>query len=225
MSNLREALSEQWGQVPAAPPILKKTLFDLLTLIGLGLAMVVSFAITGLASGFAGTVLELVGLSEQGWAKFLLGLLGVVLGLVANWLIFLWVIARLPRRHATLRSAARAAVLGAVGFEVLKQIMTVYLASVTNSPTGQIIGPFVGLMVFAFFTSRFILFVTAWAATSRENEQEKPVEVPGPAVIRSELVVRSGPSGGTAAGLLGAGLIGGLLGGILGGRLLPGRRR
>ncbi|OJY42252.1 MAG: inner membrane protein YhjD [Pseudonocardia sp. 73-21] len=221
MSNLREALSEQWGQVPTAPPILKKTLFDLLTLVGLGIAMVGSFAITGLASGFATSVLEFVGLSEQTWAKVLLGVLGVVLGLVANWLIFLWVIARLPREHATLRSAAKAAVLGAVGFEVLKQVMVVYLSTVTGSPAGKIIGPFIGLLVFAFFASRFILFVTAWAATSRENEHEEPVEVPGPAVIHSELVVRSGPSGGTAAGLLGAGLVGGLLGG----RFLLGRRR
>ncbi len=221
MSNLREALSEQWGQIPATPPILKKTLFDLLTLAGLGVAMVGSFAITGLASGFAGSVLEFVGLSEQTWAKVLLGVLGVVLGLVANWLIFLWVIARLPREHATLRSAAKAAVLGAVGFEVLKQVMVVYLSTVTASPAGKIIGPFIGLLVFAFFASRFILFVTAWAATSRENEKEEPVEVPGPAVIHSELVVRSGPSGGTAAGLLGAGLVGGLLGG----RFLQGRRR
>ncbi|MBC8091084.1 MAG: inner membrane protein YhjD, partial [Pseudonocardia sp.] len=205
MSNLREALSEQWGQVPETPPILKKTLFDLLTLLGLGVALGGSFAITGLASGFAGTVLDFVGLGDEGWAQFLLGLLGVLLGLVANWLIFLWVIARLPRRHATLRSAAKAAVLGAVGFEVLKQVMTVYLASVTNSPTGQIIGPFVGLLVFAFFSSRFILFVTAWAATSKENEQDEPVDVPGPAVIRSETTVRSGPDGATAAGLLGAG--------------------
>ena len=221
MSNLREALSEQWGQIPATPPILKKTLFDLLTLAGLGAAMVGSFAITGLASGFASTVLEFVGLSEQTWAKVLLGVLGIVLGLVANWLIFLWVIARLPREHATLRSAAKAAVLGAVGFELLKQVMVVYLSTVTASPAGKIIGPFIGLLVFAFFASRFILYVTAWAATSRENEKEEPVEVPGPAVIRSELVVRSGPSGGTAAGLLGAGLVGGLLGG----RFLLGRRR
>ncbi len=221
MSNLREALSEQWGQVPATPPILKKTLFDLLTLVGLGLAIVGSFAITGLASGFAGTILGLLGFADQGWAKFLLTVLGIVLGLVANWLIFLWVIARLPREHATLRSAVKAAVLGAVGFEVLKQVMTIYLTSVTNSPTGKVIGPFIGLLVFAFFVSRFILFVTAWAATSRENEEKEPVPVPGPAVIHSEIIMRAGPSGGTTAGLLGAGL----LGGLLGGRLLLGRRR
>ncbi|WP_300014841.1 inner membrane protein YhjD [Pseudonocardia sp.] len=221
MSNLREALSEQWGQPPTVPPIVKKTLFDLLTLVGLGAAMIGSFAITGLVFGFTGTILEFVGLAEQGWARFLLGLFGVLLGLTANWLIFLWVIARLPREHATLRSAAKAAVLGAIGFEVLKQVMTIYLASVTDSPTGQIIGPFIGLMVFAFFTSRFILFVTAWAATATDNEQEEPVEVPGPAVIHSELTVRSGPDGATAAGLLGAGAIAGMLGG----RFLLGRRR
>lgn len=221
MSNLREALSAQWGQVPQTPPLLKKTLFDLLTLVGLGLALVGSFAITGVASGFARAVLGLVGLADQGWAVFLLGVLGVVLGLFANWLIFLWVIARLPRKHATLRSAAKAAVLGAVGFEILKQVMTVYLATVTESPSGQLIGPFIGLLVFAFFASRFILFVTAWAATARDNEEREPVAVPGPAVIHSEVTVRRGPDGATAAGLLGAGA----LAGLLGGRLLRGRRR
>jgi hypothetical protein len=45
-------------------------------------------------------------------------LLGVLIGLAANWLIFAWVLARLPREHVALRSAAKAAVLGAVGFEV-----------------------------------------------------------------------------------------------------------
>lgn len=221
MSNLRESLSEQWGQPPTAPPIVKKTLFDLLTLVGLGIAMIGSFAISGLVYGFTSTILDLVGLGDQGWARFLLGVVGVLLGLAANWLIFLWVIARLPRRHATLRSAAKAAVLGAVGFEVLKAVMTIYLSSVTASPAGQVIGPFIGLMVFAFFTSRFILFVTAWAATSRENEQEEPVAVPGPAVLHSEVTLRSGPTAPAAAGLVGAGVFAGLLGG----RLLVGRRR
>jgi membrane protein len=221
MSSLREALSEQWGQVPEAPAIYKRLVFDLLTLLGLGVAMVGSFAITGLASGFATTVLDLVGLGEQTWALVLLHVLGVVLGLFANWLIFLWVIARLPREHATFRSAARAAVLGAIGFEILKNVITIYLRIVAESPTGKLIGPFVGLLVFAFFVSRLILFVTAWAATSRENESRQPIPVPGPAVIRSEIVVHSGPSSRAAAGLLGAGALAGLVGGVA----LLGRRK
>jgi membrane protein len=220
MSNLREALSEQWAQVPETPALPKRLLFDLLTLVGLGLALVGSFAITAVASGFTRAVLELVGLADQTWAQVLLAVLGVVLNVAANWLIFLWVIARLPRDHSTLRSAAKAAVLGAVGFAALQQLMTFYLGSVTSSPTGAVLGPFIGLLVFVFFASRLVLFVTAWAATSRENEQEEPPPVPGPAVIHSEVTVRSGPTGRAAAGLLGAGV----LGGALAGRLL-GRRR
>ena len=64
-------------------------------------------------------------------------------------------------------------------------------------------GSFLGLLVFVYFVSRFVLFVTAWAATSKENEEEEPAEVPGPAVIRSEVVVGSRPSGGTTAGCSG----------------------
>jgi membrane protein len=221
MSNLREALSEQWAQAPDAPALPKRLLFDLLALAGLGIALVGSFAITGFASGFATDVLNIWGFGDQVWAQILLRVLGIALGLLANWLIFLWVLARLPREHATLRSAAKAALLGAVGFEILKQIMTIYLTSVTNSPSGAIFGSFLGLLVFVFFVSRFVLFVTAWAATAKENEQPEEVPVPGPAVIRSEVEVRSGPTTGTAAGLLGAGL----LTGLLGGRLLLGRRR
>ncbi|MGQ0573680.1 MAG: inner membrane protein YhjD [Pseudonocardia sp.] len=224
MGNLREALSEQWAQPPEAPPLVKKLLLDLLALAGLGLAMIGSFGITGIASGFARVVLEFVGLDEQVWARVLLRLLGVLLGLLANFLIFLWVIARLPRRHVTLRSAAKAAVFGAVGFEVLKQVMTFYLGSVTNSPSGAAFGGIIGLFVFAFFVSRFILFVTAWAATARENEDTEDVPVPAPAVIRPELVVRSGPTVPAAAGLVGAGVVTGVLT-LLGVRMLGGRRR
>lgn len=221
MSNLREALSEQWAQVPAAPALPKRLLFDLLALAGLGLALVGSFAITGITNGFAADLLRLVGLGEEPWARFLLGVLAFVLGLAANWLIFLWVIARLPRHHATLRSAAKAALFGAVGFEVLKVGMTHYLTSIAASPSGAVFGSFLGLLVFVFFASRFVLFVTAWAATARENEQEESVPVPEPPVLRSDVVVHSGPTGRTAMGLLGAGV----LTGVLGGRLLLGRRR
>jgi inner membrane protein YhjD len=116
MTNLRDALSAQWGHLPTRPPIVKRVLFDLLALLGLGLALAVTFAVTGLLSVFAGSVLAFFGLAERAGAEVLLTLLGVLIGLAANWLIFAWVIARLPRERVALRSAAKAAVLGAVGF-------------------------------------------------------------------------------------------------------------
>jgi membrane protein len=212
MSNLREALSEQWAQSPEPPALPKRLLFDLTALVGLGIALVGSFAITGIASGAANYVLGLVGLADQGWAQFLLGLLGILLGLLANFLVFLWVIARLPRQHTPLRSAVKAAVFGAIGFEILKQVMTFYLSSVTSSPSGAAFGPILGLLVFVNVASQFILFVTAWAATAPGVEDEEPTAVPAPAVIRPEVVVRAGPNPATTAGLLGVGAVSALLG-------------
>ena len=217
MTNLRNALSEQWGHAPTPPPIVKRVLFDLLTLLGLGLALTVTFALTGLLSGFAGSVLTFFGLAEQAGAEVLLTLSGVLFGLAANWLIFAWVIARLPREQVPLRSAAKAAVLGAVGFEVLKQGMAIYLQTITRTPSGAVFGSTLGLLVFIYYASRFVLFVTAWAATSPENQtqEQEPVAVPGPAVIRSEVVVAPRPSGVGAAGFVAAGAVAGLLGGLL----------
>jgi membrane protein len=211
MSNLREALSEQWDQRGEPPSIVKRYGSDLLAMIGLGLAFGLSFAITGIGTGLSSTILEFLGLGDQTWARFLFFLASLVITLAANWLVFLWVIARLPREPVTLRSAVRAALLAAVGFVILQQIMTVYISSVTNSPAGVAFGPIIGLLVFANFVSRFILFVTAWAATLKENEREELPE-PAPVIVRPAITVGRTPGPRATAGLLGAGALLGVLG-------------
>lgn len=220
MTNLREALTAQWGRRQERPPFLRGLLADLLALIGLGLSLVVAVGITVLGSGFATQVLKLLGVAETGWAHALLGAGTAVLGLVANWLVFMWVIAKLPREPVSWRSAAKAAALAAVGFEVLKQALTLFIGQLTSTPTGALFGPIIALLIFIFLVSRLLLFLTAWAATAPENEQPDPPPAPPPAVIRQEVVVRPGPDPRTAAGLVGAGAVAGLLGG----RLLNRRR-
>ncbi|HWN31837.1 MAG TPA: inner membrane protein YhjD [Pseudonocardia sp.] len=216
MSNLREALSSQWGQRADPPKLVRKLIVDLLALFGLFLAMVVSFAVTA-AGGLAKPVLRLVGLDQVAWLNPVIQLVVVVIGLLANSLVFLWVIARLPREPVTWRSAAKAALAGAVGFQVINQVMVFYLGKITGSPTGAVFGPVLGLMIFIFTVSRFLLFLTAWAATARENMVEAPVEVPGPAVIRTAVTVREGLGGGVTAGLVGVGAVAGILLGTVAG--------
>ena len=150
-------------------------------------------------------------MGDAGWAAWLLELLALVLGLVSNWLVLLWVFARLPREPVTWRSAITAAIAAAVGLEVIKRVMVIYLAAVTQTPAGLAFGPILGLLIFIFTVSQFLLFLTAWAATVRENQVERPPPVPSPAVIRPEVTVRSGLGPGAVTGLLGAGAITGLL--------------
>jgi membrane protein len=183
MSNLREALTAQWrstsGEQPPEPEgFLRTKMFDLLALLGLGLALVMSFVLTGVGTGFATAVLEAIGLGQIPGARLVLTGLAVAASVVGMWLVFVWVIARLPRQPVPLRRAMRAAWFGAVGFEVLKQAFAIYLDSVTSSPTGQLFGPVIGLMVFAYFVSRFLLFLTAWAAVAGQVPEQPSAEVP-----------------------------------------------
>lgn len=146
--------------------VLRTKLFDLLALLGLGLALVVSFALTGAGTAFANLVLRGLGLGHIPGARLMLEILTIAVSVAAMWLVFVWVLARLPRHPVPLRRAMRAAWWGALGFELLKQVFAIYLNSVTRSPTGQLFGPVIGLMVFAYFVSRFVLFLTAWAAVA-----------------------------------------------------------
>lgn len=204
MTNLRDALTAQWGQEKKKAPFVSTTLKDLASLAGLGLALVVSFGLTAVGGGIGHTLLRLVGLEDQGWALFLLRVATVVLALLANMLVFLWVLSRLPREKVTVRSAVKGAAIAAIGFEILKQVASVYLASVTSSPSGVIFGPIIGLLVFANLVSRFLLFVTAWTATAKEN-LVTVVHPPPPAVIRPAVTVRRGPGAGSVVGAFGAG--------------------
>jgi membrane protein len=211
MTNLRDALTAQWGQEKQQLPLVPTLLKDLLSLAGLGLSLAVSFGLTAAGSGLGNLLLRLVGLADQGWAVFLLRLATIVLSLAANTLVFLWVIARLPREKVVLRSAVRGAIAAAIGFEVLKQVTTVYLGFVTNSPSTVIFGPILGLLFFANLVSRFLLFVTAWTATSKEN-LHAVIEPPPPVTVRPSVRIVHRTSLGLTAGAFGAGALLGWLG-------------
>lgn len=210
MSNLRDALTAQWGRAKENLPFFGTLWRDLLALVGLGLAIVLSFAITALGSGFAEKVLDWLGFENAGWAHALVRIASILLSLLANWMVFLWVLARLPRKPVGWRSALRGAFAAAIGFEVLKQAATIFLSFVTRSPTAAAFGSVIGVLVFANLVAQFLLFIAAWTATARENREPELVPAPPPAVISPVVSVRSGPSPSLLVGV--GAVVGALLG-------------
>lgn len=208
MNNLREALSQMWGLQRGEPPGFVRTkLSDLLALLSTFAALALTIGLTALGDKqLMRKVLAWLQIPELPGLNFGLRIASLVVSILVSWLLFTWIIARLPRESVTFRSSARAGLLAAVGFEVFKQIGSVYLQSVVNGPAGATFGPVLGLMVFAYITSRLILFATAWAATSRENMLEAPVEPPSPAQITTRVQVRDGVGlpGAVAAAAVGA---------------------
>jgi membrane protein len=218
IGNLREALTAQWQQRHQAGSLVRVKAGDLLALLGLGLAIVLSIALTAAGSTFTGELVELLGLDGLGWAAVLVRVVAVLLAVAGNWLVLVWIIARLPREPVTLRSAAKAAVIGAVGVEVLKLAATLFLSSV-GGPASAVFTPVLAFFVFAYLVSRLLLFAAAWAATAGDNQRSArlrrpghPVDVEPPpaAVIRPAVTVHTGPDARTATGLVGAGALFGL---------------
>lgn len=207
VANLRAALTEQWEQKAEDGNWFTTKVSDLLALIGLGMAAVVSLGLSILAgSGLVGSLLRRFGVEDAPWATVLLTALSVLLAIGATWALFAWIIARMPRFPVTLRSAARAALMAAVAFEIFKQLATIILKKIATSPAGVAFGPIIGLMVFSYITARIILFATAWAATATENEV--PVDIPPPAPVIIEPRVRDrGLRPELGAALFGAGAV------------------
>ncbi|MFC9475531.1 inner membrane protein YhjD [Nocardia sp. NPDC055002] len=219
IANLRAALTEQWASHSPDKPWWLAKLSDIGALIGLGLAFVVSLGLSAVsASGLGKGVLELLGADHLPGAGLVLRLVSIALGLLASWAVFAWMIARLPREPVSLRSAARAAVLAAVAFEIFKIIAAIYLRAVLSSPVGATFGSIIGLMVFSYMSYRILLFATAWAATSSDNERAATVEPPDAVVIRPR-VVEHGMSTGAGAAYFGAGAVAALA------LMLAGKRR
>ena len=210
MSNLREAVSAQWGLPAPHPAALQRLLHDLVALVGLGAALLTSLAVTAVGSGLTATVLDLVGLADDGVNRALLQTSAVVIGLAANWLIFLWAITRLPRTDVPMRGAARAALLGAIALEILKQGTAIYFDRVTTSASGAVFGSLPGFLLFSYVVARLVLLVTALGhATAPGNERPAPVPPPVPAVL-THVVVRSERPAATV-GAVGAAVMTGVL--------------
>ncbi|MEV6061903.1 inner membrane protein YhjD [Nocardia asteroides] len=219
IANLRAALTEQWESQSPESPWWRSKLSDIGALVGLGLAFVVSLGLSAVASSGVGSgLLEAIGADHLPGASVVLAVLSIGLGLLASWAVFAWMIARLPREKVSLRSAARAAALAAIAFEIFKFIGAIYLQMVLRSPAGATFGSIIGLMVFSYMTYRILLFATAWAATAPENDRGAEIAPPGAVVIQPR-VVEHGMTTGAGAAYFGAGAVAALA------LVLFGRRR
>ncbi|KUI48388.1 inner membrane protein YhjD [Mycobacterium sp. GA-1199] len=212
MANLREALSQMWGLMRRETPGFVRTkLSDLTAIAGLFLAIAATIALTVVSSsGVARKAVEWVGLGDVPGMSILLRVISLAFSVLISWLLFTWIIARLPRESISFRSAMRAGLLAAVAFEVFKQVASIYLRSVVTGPAGATFGPVLGLMVFAYITARLILFATAWAATSIENMEAAPLPPPGLAQVAPRVQVREGVGVGGVLGAAAAGALGAL---------------
>jgi membrane protein len=202
LSGLRQAL-ETVFVVPRHehPSFLLGKLRDLGALAVIGLTLLLSVAVSGAVTGFSGQILELVGIGADSTVSvLLLGLLGHLLGIVASTVLLMSMFGLLlAESHVPRRALLAGAVLGAVGFEVLKLAANLLLAQTRGQPAFQAFGVALILLVWINYFSRLVMYAAAWAYTSPAalaQRSAEAVRAPGAALtpqppVRSSDAARS----------------------------------
>ncbi|WP_147200340.1 inner membrane protein YhjD [Pantoea sp. MBD-2R] len=180
MGNLREAVRAQSRDVwerneQDEEKIYFKYTRDFISLIGLVLALIITISLTSVAGAAQDAIVRALGLDGIEWLRPVMTLIALSISILANYLLFLWIFWRLPRHKPRKKALFRGTLLAAIGFEVIKFIMTLTLPKLASSPSGAAFGSVLGLMAFFYFFARLTLFCAAWIATAKYAD-DKPEE-------------------------------------------------
>ncbi|OKI88212.1 hypothetical protein AMK11_08515 [Streptomyces sp. CB02414] len=165
-------------------------------LVGLGGALLVTVAISAVASALVGWIVRQLGL-DGGVGSVLLYVAAFAVAVLADFLLLLYVLALLPGVQPARRRLVVAALIGAVGFELLKLLLSGYMQGVAAKSMYGAFGVPVALLLWINFTSKLVLFCAAWTATG-SKEQELGDEDGGEQGVRGASGDGPGPAAATA---------------------------
>ncbi|MFC8346240.1 YihY/virulence factor BrkB family protein [Streptomyces sp. NPDC057280] len=176
VGSMRECLRAVW-ELPDEDvnPVLSKAK-DAGILVGLGGALLVTIAASAIGSAMVGWISDQIGIDREGWGAVLLRIAAFLIAVLADFLLLLYVLTLLPGVEPTRRRLLVAALIGAVGFELLKLLLSGYMQGVAAKSMYGAFGVPVALLLWINFTSKLVLFCAAWTATESKKEDE-PDEV------------------------------------------------
>lgn len=170
ISAMHDALLVVFERPPDEQPnFAKGKLRDLVALTLLGVVLILSVAISGVVTSLAEPILDFfeldAGVAPAVWV------LALVLGLAANSVLFFAFFKLLGDPSEPRRSLWSGALLGAVGFELLKQLSRWLIASISDQPGFQAFGIALILLVWINYFSRVVMYAAAWAHTTAEARE------------------------------------------------------
>jgi membrane protein len=172
INNIRTGVEVMWGRTHVHRNMFAARWSSLLILVGLGLAALVSVALTVIGTRLSDEVVRALGWNDKSWVPQLVQVGGILIAVVADVVIFLWLLIWLPGVRVNPLIALKGAVLAAVGFEVLKIVGTYTVAHTSQSLTAGPFASVVALLVWFQLVSRLMLFCAAWTAilASAQND-------------------------------------------------------
>ena len=175
VSGLRDALQVVFETPPKERPnFVVGKLKDLVSLVLVGVVLLLSVAVSGVVTAISGDILGWLGLDVA--LKPLLTVLAIAVGLAANSLLFFAIFKILAEHETPNRSLWSGALLGAIGFEVLKQAATFLIGATKGQPAFAVFGIALVLLIWINYFSRVVMYAASWAHTSPEARAAREAE-------------------------------------------------
>ncbi|PJN24580.1 YihY/virulence factor BrkB family protein [Kitasatospora sp. CB02891] len=164
VDTMRGAVRSVWRLPDDGGNLFQVKIRDAVVLLGLGLVCLASLAASAFATTLAHRLADWLGL-DGGAGRWLLSGLGFVIAVGAGLLLFGYLLGPFPRIAGQRRSALlQGALIGAVGFELLKLALSSYLGSVAGRSVYGAFGVPVALLLWINFVSRLLMYCAAWTA-------------------------------------------------------------
>ncbi|MFE3390658.1 YihY/virulence factor BrkB family protein [Streptomyces anulatus] len=177
VGSMRECLRAVWelDDIQEANPVVAKVK-DAVLLVGLGGAALATLAVSTIGSTAVGRTADLIGIPEDGAGGILLRVAALAVAVVADFLLLLYLLTLLPGVEPPRRRLVVAALLGAVGFELLKLLLGSYMREVAGKSMYGAFGVPIALLLWINFTAKLLLFCAAWTATGSKDEETREGE-------------------------------------------------
>ncbi|RSS99713.1 YihY/virulence factor BrkB family protein [Streptomyces sp. WAC07149] len=172
IGSMRDCLRAVWEKddEDEGNPFLRKGK-DGLVLLGLGGAALASAAASVIGASAVGKSAEVLGIPREGAGGALLRAAAFGVGVVAAFLLLLYLLTLLPGVEPPRGRLVQAALIGAAGFELLKLLLSGYMRGVAAKSMYGAFGVPIALLLWISFTAKLLLFCAAWTAT-RDDEEE-----------------------------------------------------
>ncbi|MEU2449749.1 YihY/virulence factor BrkB family protein [Streptomyces sp. NPDC012765] len=146
---------------------------DTLVLLGLGGVGLASAAASILGSSAVGKSADWLGIPRDGAGGALLRTFAFLVGVVAAFLLLLYVLTLLPGVEPPRGRLIQAALIGAAGFELLKLLLSGYMREVAAKSMYGAFGVPIALLLWINFTAKLLLFVASWTATRDDEDGDE----------------------------------------------------
>jgi membrane protein len=135
-------------------------------LLGMFVILVVTFALSAVATSLTGTIVHWLALDKVPGISLLLRIVGPILSGIAGWAMFVYLYMILPEVKFSFRTIAKGALIGSAGLFLLQYLTSFLMGKFAGNPAAAVFGPVIVLMLFYNLFARLILYVAAWIATS-----------------------------------------------------------